>query len=315
VKVGLVNNMPDSAFDETEQQFLRLLASGMPAIGVGIRRYWMPGIQRDARTRRKIRRNYRPIDALYADPPDALVVTGTEPRHADLRDEPYWEPLSSLLQWAERHVPATLLSCLASHGALLTIDGIDRRPLAAKLHGVFRQQPRAAHRLVEGLGTAAFPHSRLNDVPTELLRAHGYAVLVDSPRSGWTVATREREGRLLVLLQGHPEYAPTALLREYRRDVRRFLDGTALTYPSIPVGYLDPEGVALLEQFRQQNQAASASDLPEFPFDAAAAHIAVDWQHDSRRLFGNWLAEATHRAARLETQPGTHESISRRSSA
>jgi homoserine O-succinyltransferase/O-acetyltransferase len=296
VRVGFVNNMPDGAFDETERQYLRLLCPGTAPSGLQVSRYVMPGIERGADTRRRILRRYRPIDALYADSPDALIVTGTEPRRADLRDEAYWAQLASLLRWAEGCVPVTLLSCLASHGALLALDGIERRPLPAKLSGVFSQRPRPTHPLVEGLASVSFPHSRANDVPTELLGECGYVVLVDAPGIGWTVAARERDGRLLVLLQGHPEYSPTALLREYRRDVRRFVEGTALLYPPIPEGYLDTEGVALLEGFRCAGGPSGRPDMADFPFHAAAAHIAVSWQLDSERLLQNWLAEAHRRA-------------------
>ena len=296
MRVGLVNNMPDGAFEETERQFIRLLCPGTAQSGMQVTRYWMPGIDRGAEVRRKIVQRYQPVDTLYAYPPDALIVTGTEPRCGDLRDEAYWQPLAALLRWAERHVPVTLLSCLASHAALLTLDGIERRRLPAKLSGVFDQRPHPSHPLVDGLASVAFPHSRMNDVPTELVSEHGYVVLVDAPGIGWSVAARERDGRLLVLLQGHPEYSPTALLREYRRDVRRFVEGTALLYPPIPLGYLDPEGVAMLERFGRESGPSGRRDMAGFPFHAAAAHISVAWQSDSERLLGNWVAEAHRRS-------------------
>jgi len=311
MRVGLVNNMPDGAFAETEHQFLRLLRAGSPGMNLQVDRYWMPGIDRGALTRRKIVRSYRPVDDLYDDPPDALIVTGTEPRRPDLRDEPYWEPLSTLIGWAERSVSVTMLSCLASHGALLTLDGIERRPLPAKLSGVFDQQPHPSHRLVDGLASVAFPHSRLNDVPASALSESGYVVLVDTPGVGWTVAARERDGRLLMLLQGHPEYSLTALLREYRRDVRRHVDGTAPAYPSIPAGYLAPEGVAILESFRWQHESSGRADMAAFPFEEAAAHIAVDWQGDSEWLLRNWLAEARHRATPARSEPPVERPVAR----
>ena len=68
--------MPDGAFDETERQFLRLLLSGTADSSLHVSRYWMPGIDRGAETRRKILQRYRPLEALYADPPEALIVTG-----------------------------------------------------------------------------------------------------------------------------------------------------------------------------------------------------------------------------------------------
>jgi homoserine O-succinyltransferase len=259
----------------------------------------MGGIERSPEIAGRIRRRYQPIEALFSDPPDAVIVTGTEPRSADLRSEPYWLALRELLAWAERSVPVTLLSCLASHGALLALDGIERRPLPAKLSGVYGQELHPTHDLVKGLESVAFPHSRLNDVPAELLLEHGYVVLVGSGTTGWTVAARERDGRLLMLLQGHPEYGPTTLLREYRRDVRRFIDGTTSVYPRIPEGYLDSAGVTVLEEFRALGEGTSRPDMAQFPFEAAARRIAVDWQAHSEQLVHSWLGEAERRAGRL----------------
>jgi hypothetical protein len=52
--------------------------------------------------------------------------------------------------------------------------------------------------------------------------AAGYDILTRSPDMGVDMFAK-RQRSLFVLLQGHPEYDPTTLLREYRRDVGRFL--------------------------------------------------------------------------------------------
>ncbi|MGA2209271.1 MAG: homoserine O-succinyltransferase [Acidimicrobiales bacterium] len=299
MRIAFVNNMPDAAFEETEQQFLRLVCPIGPESGLQVSRYLMGDIDRAPEIAGQIRHRYQPVETLFSDPPDAIIVTGTEPRCADLTSEPYWPALSELLAWAEKSVPVTLLSCLASHGALLALDGVERRPLPVKLSGVYPQELHPSHDLVKGLDSVSFPHSRLNDVPAELLGERGYVVLVGSATTGWTVAARERDGRLLMLLQGHPEYGPTTLLREYRRDVRRFLDGTSSVYPRVPEGYLDAAGVALVERFRRAVQGAHPPDMAKFPFEAAARRIAVDWQAHSVQLVRNWRGEAERRAGRL----------------
>ncbi len=80
---------------------------------------------------------YRDVEDLYQDPPDALVVTGTEPVMSELTDERYWADLATLLNWAEATVPSTWLSCLAAHGALRALDQTDRVRLPVKRSGVF----------------------------------------------------------------------------------------------------------------------------------------------------------------------------------
>ena len=44
---------------------------------------------------------------------------------------------------------------------------------------------------------------------------------------------------LFLFLQGHPEYEAGTLLREYRRDIARFLRGEREHYPAVPQGYFD----------------------------------------------------------------------------
>ena len=233
---------------------------------------------------------------LYADPPDALIVTGLEPRLADLAAEPYWEDLAHLLRWAQATVPSTILSCLASHAAALALDGISRHPLPCKQSGVYGQEVDADHPLGRGLERlVSLPHSRYNDIPASALNAR-YRLVVASPLSGWSVATRQSEGRVLVLLQGHPEYGPLTLLKEYRRDVRRFFEGALPAHPAIPVDYLDATGIELLESFRARCESRSGAPLDAFPYAEAAKHVDFRWQRTSKRLFTNWIEDAATRS-------------------
>ena len=240
--------------------------------------------------------NYEDVTCLYADPPDALIVTGLEPRLTDLADEPYWEDLAHLLRWAQATVPSTILSCLASHAAALALDGISRHPLPSKQSGVYGQEVDPDHPLGAGLErVVSLPHSRYNDIPAATLNAR-YRLVVASALSGWSVATRQSEGRVLVLLQGHPEYGRLTLLKEYRRDVRRFFEGVLPAHPAIPLDYLDATGIELLESFRTRCESRSGAPLDAFPYEEAAKHVDFRWEHTSKRLFANWIEDAAKRS-------------------
>ena len=104
---------------------------------------------------------------------------------------------------------------------------------------------------------------------------------------------------MLVLLQGHPEYRATTLLKEYRRDVRRFLDGVSAVHPEQPFGYLDRAGVKLLKAFRERCESSAPPCAEDFPYEAAAEHIRASWDNSSRQLFCNWMADAQERTALL----------------
>lgn len=295
-RIALVNNMPDSAFEETRACFDRLLRQA--PVPVEIRNYYIASVPRHPEVIASSAVAYLPTDALYDEPVDALIVTGTEPKSPDLVAEPYWPALSELLEWGAASVPSMLLSCLASHAAALCLDGIARRPLPGKLSGVFTHAVDQEHFLGRRMPqVVALPHSRLNDIPAPDLVARGYRIVLDATAEGWAVATRERAGRLLTLLQGHPEYAPTALLREYRRDLRRYREGCRPVPPTLPEHYLDSIGTALVQEFTWRALADTAVPAGRFPCERAAEHIAADWDGTSRQLFSNWVADA---AARCE---------------
>lgn len=304
ITVGLVNNMPDSAFVDTENQF-RGAAMGANDDGIEFELYTIKEIPRSDKVGALIEERYRGLDELWANPPDALIVTGTEPTQVQLRFEPYWPYLARLLEWAADHVTTTLLSCLASHASILLFDGIDRVPRPVKCSGVFNGtvydplDPLAA-----GLPDfVRIPHSRVNDVPEAALVDAGYRIVVGTGSSGagWSLAAREKGAGLFVLCQGHPEYGTLSLLREYRRDVRRSLFGRgAVPYPRLPEGYLGEEAVETLMEFERRAQGTDTDPRelwPTFPFEEVAATVDNTWASGSATLYSNWLKLARSAAA------------------
>lgn len=301
LRVALVNNMAEGAFGPTHERFVQLLGGAGTGAGVELRGYVITDGPEHLAARRL---GYEPIESLYADPPHAMVVTGAEPTTADLTAEWYWARLARLVAWAEATLASTMLSCLAAHAAVLALDGVARRRLPRKLTGVVAAQVGAAHLanpLVAGLGrNVAFAHSRWHDVAPGALAAHGYDVLASSPRGGWSIAARARGGRLLVLLQGHPEYGPLTLLGEYRRDVERFVRGVAATYPEMPSGYLDKEGIGLLTRLRGEHLAqGGGGGRSALPVEEVGRHVVASWEPAAARLFANWVADARRRVAGL----------------
>jgi len=305
IEIAFVNNMPDSAFEETERQFVGLLdgaASELGDVTVQLSRYVLPGLARSAAIGQRVSEDYRPVDDIYGGQPDGLIVTGTEPLTDDLRTESYWGALTDLFTWAESSTASALLSCLAAHAAALAFDGIERHTLATKCSGVFVQAIKTDHPLTKGLGDVVhMPHSRLNDLPSALLTADGYTNLIESPEMNWTVAVKNRGSCTFVLVQGHPEYSTTSLLREYRRDLQRFLRGERKVLPTIPVGYVDDESHRLLESFEAQVLASPTDPelIRDFPFEPVAQRLVNTWQPSGVRLYANWLRLIQHRR-----QPG-----------
>jgi homoserine O-succinyltransferase/O-acetyltransferase len=291
VVIGLINNMPDSALDGTELQFRGLLAAAAGDRTVRLRLASLPEVPRGAEARAKIASRYWTLDELWEDAPDAIIVTGTEPKTAVLSDEPYWPRLVELIEYADANLISSVWSCLAAHAAVLHLDGIARQRLTAKRFGVFKQQVVQEHTLTKGLdGEIAIPHSRWNNLPVDALAAADYRVLTRSVEHNADLFVKQRRS-LLVFFQGHPEYDERALLKEYQRDVGRFISGEYREYPAPPPGYFTPEGLALLSEFEQQVRAREpARPLGAFPFAALAASIQAAWLAPAAQIYQNWLS-------------------------
>ena len=82
------------------------------------------------------------------------------------------------------------------------------------------------------------------------LTACGYSVLTKSVQAGVDIFVKQKRKSLFVHFQGHPEYGALTLMKEYRRDIRRFLRKERETYPSMPLGYFDTTADKLLTDFR-----------------------------------------------------------------
>ena len=90
IHIGLINNMPDGALEATERQFLKLLESAAGTVDVHLSLYALPEVPRTEVGRRLISRHYTGIENLWDTELDGLIVTGTEPKTSNLKEEPYW---------------------------------------------------------------------------------------------------------------------------------------------------------------------------------------------------------------------------------
>jgi homoserine O-succinyltransferase/O-acetyltransferase len=287
--IGLVNNMPDAALDATERQFRALLAAAAGGVTMRLTLYTLPEVPRTEFGRRQVSR-YASIDDLWERRHDGLIVTGTEPLAADLKDEPFWGSLTRVLEWAEGHTLSTILSCLAAHAGILHLDGIVRRPLGNKRFGVFECVRVSDHPLTSATPPRVrMPHSRWNEIPEDALLACGYRVLTRSDAAGVDAFVKQRNS-LFVFFQGHPEYEDVTLLLEYRRDIGRFLRGERDTYPAMPQDYFDEETVEALTTLRARALADRRESLfADFPTAVAAGRVRNNWRSSAESLYRNWL--------------------------
>lgn len=292
IHLGLVNNMPDSALERTERQFFRLLSDVAPDLPICWHLFSLAGIRRtEAGHIYLIHQNYRGLSDLFNTHLDGMIVTGTEPLHTDLRQERYWPELAMLFDWIEAEGPSAIFSCLAAHAAVLHFDSIERLPLERKCFGFFDHEAFGGHPLTLSLRTPPrVAHSRWNEVRADALKEAGYQILTSSREAGVDLFLR-RARNLMLFLQGHPEYDAEVLGLEYRRDVRRYLEGAVERYPDLPEYYFEQSEIVALNRFRERAlPCRDVSLMDEFP-DAALSRLrALNGAEPRSSVFTAWLA-------------------------
>jgi homoserine O-succinyltransferase len=301
VSLALINNMPDAALEDTELQFFELLDIASGDVPVVVKLYSLTGVPRTDRGQRHLNEFYFSLDELWNNRFDGIIVTGTEPRQPELPQEPYWPALTSVLDWAERNTFSTVLSCLAAHAGVLHSDGIPRHRMSDKQFGVFDFTKNTAHPLIAGTEQVRFPHSRWNELKAEALIACGYTVLTQSAEGGVDTFVKKKKQSLFVHFQGHPEYGSQTLLKEYRRDIRRFLRGERESYPPMPKGYFDPKAATALTEFQNAALRDPRDEQLELFPEAITKTVQSTWQSSATSIYRNWLQYV--RARREEASP------------
>lgn len=301
--VGFLNMMPDAALVVTERQFMQLVGNGSGDAHVYVHAFSVPGLERSTQTQAYIDGYYESFDALQRLGLDALIITGANVANPSLDQEAFWDPLQEVIAWASENVASVLCSCLATHAIVKALYGIDRTPLPQKCWGVFGHQRVGPHPLLRGVD-ARFdvPQSRHNQISRAQLEDKGLTVLVESEDAGVHVAVSPDEGRF-VFFQGHPEYDANSLLKEYKREVNRHLDGVRPDYPPHPDHYFTPEAVALADAHQQRalDAVRAGTPPPEFPEVELEAFLGNTWRDTAKIMFENWLCLV------LETTSAHHE--------
>ena len=322
LRIGLINNMPDAALEATETQFCKLIGSAAGDIPIHLALYSLPNISRSDWAQRHLNKYYFGIDELWKNGCDAVIITGTEPLRPNLREEAYWPVLAEVFDWAASNTHSAVLSCLAAHAGVLYNDGIERHRLKDKQFGVFEFKRANEHALTHGVAKSVrHPHSRWNEVREDDLVSCGYTVLAKSDEAGVDTFVKKCKQSLFVHFQGHPEYSTQTLLKEYRRDIGRFLRRERETYPSMPQGYLDADRNtrALAEEFQEIAISQRDEDfLASFPDDVIANSVQNTWQSSATCVYRNWIQYVLSRkaeAAELVAAPESGQIQRRRSAA
>lgn len=290
--IGFLNMMPDAAFRITELQFMRLVGSCNQIAQFFVHPFTIRGLPRNAQTQEYIERFYDSFEKIQKDGLDALIITGANVANPTLEEEAFWKPLQEVITWATVNVTSVLCSCLATHAIVKHLYNVDRQLLPRKRWGVYSHRVISReHPLLIDINTRFdVPHSRYNGISRAQFEAAGCSVLVDIPGGDVHMAVSFDQLRI-VYLQGHPEYDYNSLLKEYKREVLRFISGERPDYPPHPEHYFSEEAARIVDEFQGRVQRAleKGKTVPSFPEKEIEPHLDNTWGDTGKALFNNWL--------------------------
>jgi len=290
--IGLLNMMPDAALAATERQFFRLVGESNAIAQFYMHPFTLKELKRGSDGQAHVDRYYESFEEIQKQGLDALIITGANVTQPDLAREPFWKPLNAVIDWAYENVTSTLCSCLATHAVLQMRYNQKRRPMGFKRWGVYPHRVvERRHPLVADVNTRFdVPHSRYNDISRKQFEAAGLHVLVESDIAGVHLAVSEDWFRM-VFFQGHPEYDTVSLLKEYKREVGRYVRGERDDYPPFVENYFTLQNQAILVEFRDRVIAAKSRGMPvpELPEALVGQLLDNTWHDTAEAVIDNWI--------------------------
>ncbi|WP_424947710.1 homoserine O-succinyltransferase MetA [Candidatus Spongiihabitans sp.] len=290
--IGLLNMMPDAALQATERQFLRLVGSSNRIAQFYVHPFTFAEIPRAADAQAHIDKYYSRFDDLKEQGLDALILSGANPAQSDITTEPFWPPLAEVVNWAKDNVCSVMCSCLATHAIVQLLWGFERYALPHKRWGVYSHRVTdQCHPLTANIDSRFdAPHSHVHEVNAQQFRDAGLIVLAEGAESGLHLGASP-DGLRFVFFQGHPEYEAVSLLKEYKREVMRFIAGVRADYPPYPQNYFFDDARDVLDAFEKEMAACSGNfaNLRPFPEPELAKTIDITWSDTGKAMVNNWL--------------------------
>ncbi|QEK52745.1 homoserine O-succinyltransferase [Pedobacter aquae] len=254
MRVLILNLMPIKITAETD--FVRLLSNNALQVEVTFLR--LDSHKSKNTSEQHLELFYKVFTDIKENFYDGMIITGAPVEMLKFEEVTYWKEITTIFDWARKHVTSTLYICWASQAALYHFYGVEKIALDKKLFGVYKHSAtEKTNPLFRGFDDEFFiPHSRHTTMRKEdIANKEGVSILSESADAG--VAIISSRGGREFYLTGHSEYAPLTLHEEYKRDAKKGLD------------------IAMPENYYVANN-------PKNP-------PLVCWTSHANLLFNNWL--------------------------
>ena len=215
LEIAIVNLMPTKI--ATETQLLRLLGNTPLQVNVTLLR--AEGHESKNTAPQHLERFYKTFSQVRDSSFDGMIITGAPVEQLAFEEVDYWDELVGIMDYAKKHVHATLYICWGAQAGLYYHYGIGKTDLPEKLFGVYPHVvERRSSMLMRGFDDVFMvPHSRHTSVRREDIERCGkLKILASSEQAGvYAMAT---EGGRQIFITGHSEYDARTLESEYLRD-------------------------------------------------------------------------------------------------
>ena len=187
-----------------------------------------------------------------------MIITGAPVEMLEYEDVEYWDELCEIFEWTKTHVHSTFHICWGAQAGLYYHFGIQKKPLDAKLFGVFPHKVDYKNPILfRGFDDVFLaPHSRHSTVERADIEACPELKILASSEEAGVYACMTQNGKQ-IFITGHSEYDAGTLAKEYFRDKNKGLE------IQIPVNY--------------------------FPNDDDTQEPIVSWRAHANLLYSNWL--------------------------
>ena len=256
LRIALLNLMPKKI--QTENQFARLIGATPLQIEFNLLR--MSDHQSRNTAADHLESFYRPVEDIWDEKFDGLIITGAPIEHLDFSDVTYWDELARVMDWTQTHVHSTFGVCWGGMAMINHFHNVPKHLLSHKAFGCFRHQNLApSSPYLRGFSDdCVVPVSRWTEMRrAEVEAVPGLNILLGSDEVGPCLVEDPAHRALYIF--NHLEYDRDTLKDEYDRDVEA---GIAI---NVPCNY--------------------------YPEDDPSKVPLNRWRSHAHLLYGNWINE------------------------
>lgn len=220
IEIAIINLMPTKIVTET--QLMRLLSNSPLQINVTL-------VSTETYTGKNtplehLQKFYKTFSEIKNQKFDGMIVTGAPVETIDFEQVTYWKELEEVFEFAKNNVTSTIFICWGAQAALHYYYGIEKKPLAEKIFGVYKHKTLVKYEsLLKGFDDEfCMPHSRHTTIDIEdVKKVKELQLLACSKEAGASVI--KSKGGKFFFITGHAEYDRETLQAEYERDLAKGL--------------------------------------------------------------------------------------------